>query len=470
VFKENNKLVVALQSLKTALQINPDYAEAQQNYSSLLGSLSNYDDVVKHSDIALALKDSPTIWESRLFAWIYHPDLSAETICNEHARWGERFPEPQDASFSEHDRSTNRRLRVGYVSPDFRDHSCRYFFEPLFSQHDHTHFELFAYSNVKLEGEDEHTQRFKTYFDAWRNIRHITDEEVFKMIRQDQIDILIDGCGHMKDTRLELFALKPAPIQITWLGAAWTTGLKQMDYALYDPFMAPSEIQGIEQAVRLRNWGTYRPGEKARGVAVTTLPALSNGYITFGYSGRTERLNYKVFRTWARVLICIPDARLIIDYKCFADPATCDYFRSFMAGFGMDISRVTLRFSDDIFEALGEVDVLLDSFPHSGGTMLYDAVWMGVPIITLASRPPVGRIGTSLMINLDLPHWVAQDEDEYVSKAVGLTQDVEGLAELRAGMRERMSGSNLMDEKGFASDVENTYQKIWQTWCMEVNN
>jgi predicted O-linked N-acetylglucosamine transferase (SPINDLY family) len=357
---------------------------------------------------------------------------------------------------------------VGYVSPDFRNHSCRYFFEPLFSQHDHTHFELFAYSNVLLE--DEHTQRFKTYFDSWRDIRYVPDEEVFKMIRQDQIDILVDGCGHMKDTRLELFALKPAPIQITWLGAAWTTGLKQMDYALYDPFMAPPEIQGIEQAVRLRNWGTYRPGEKARGAAVTTLPALSNGYITFGYSGRTERLNYKVFRTWARVLTCIPDARLIIDYKCFSDPATCNYFLGFMAEFGMDVSRITLRFSEDIFEALGEIDVLLDSFPHSGGTMLYDAVWMGVPIITLASRPPVGRIGTSLMTNLDLPHWVAQDEDGYISNAVGLTQDVEALAELRAGMRERMSGSNLMDEKGFANDVENAYQKIWQTWCMEINN
>ena len=430
--------------------------------------MSNYSDVITYSNHAIDLKDDPKLWETRLYIWIYHPDLSAEAICAEHVRWGERFPETKEGQFLTHDRTLNRRLRIGYVSPDFREHSCRFYFEPLLSQHDHARVELFAYSNVKFE--DEHTQRFKTYFDTWRNIRHVSDHQVAEMILNDQIDILIDGCGHMKYTRLELFALKPAPIQVTWLGAAWTTGLKQMDYVLFDPYMAPPEIQTSEIVVQLpRTWAAYRPSEKATSIAVTTLPALENEYITFGYSGRSERLNYKVFRTWGKLLQLLPKARLIIDYKCFSDPATQVYYKDFMAEQGVDIDRVNLRHSDNIFTALGEIDIVLDSFPHSGGTMLFDALWMGVPAITLASRPPVGRIGTSLMTNLDLAHWVAQDEESYISKAVELGRDIKELARLRSGMRKRMRESPVMDEKGFANDVENAYRIVWTDWCTKTD-
>ena len=390
-------------------------------------------------------------------------------FCDEHIRWGERFPEVSGTLFVNHDRQVNRRLRIGYVSPDFRNHSCRYFFEPLFSQHDHARFEVFAYSNVKRE--DEHTQRFKGYFDAWRDISYVSDEDAFEMIRKDKIDILIDGCGHMQGARLEVFALKPAPIQVTWLGAAWTTGLKQMDYALFDPYMAPPEIHTSEEVLHLpHTWAAYRPGEKASQASVTLLPALKNGYITFGYSGRTERLNYKVFGVWGQLLARIPDARLIMDYKCFSDPATKVYFEDFMAGFGMDMDRVTLRHSANIFDALGEVDILLDSFPHSGGTMLFDALWMGVPVITIASRPPVGRIGTSLIHNIGLGDWVSEDEESYIAKAVTFSKDFEALSLLRLGMRERMRASPVMDEAGFAVDVETTYLKIWRDWCKNVGS
>jgi protein O-GlcNAc transferase len=461
--RELDQLEAAVKHFEQALAIKPDLAVANQGYSSLLGYMSNYDDVIRYSDIAIDLKDDPKIWESRLYSWIYHPDLSAETICAEHIRWGESFPETTKNIFSKHDRTFNRRLRIGYVSPDFREHSCRFYFEPLFSQHDQVRVELFAYSNVGLE--DEHTQRFKTYFETWRNIRHISDQEASEMIRNDKIDILIDGCGHMKGSRLELFALKPAPIQVTWLGAAWTTGLKQMDYVLFDPYMAPPEIKTSEVVVQLpRTWAAYRPSEKATNTTVTVLPALQNGYITFGYSGRSERLNYKVFRTWGKLLKQLPKAQLVIDYKSFSSPSTQAYYQNFMTEQGMDISRVTLRHSTNIFTALGGIDILLDSFPHSGGTMLFDALWMGVPTITLASRPPVGRIGTSLMINLNLADWVAYTEESYIAKAVEFAADIKELAKLRSDMRERMRKSPVMDEKGFAHDVENAYRKMWRDW------
>jgi predicted O-linked N-acetylglucosamine transferase (SPINDLY family) len=432
--------------------------------------MSDWTDVIKHSNIAISLADdSAIIWSNRLFCWIYHPDLSDKSICDEHIRWGERFAEPEDIVFLQRERNPDRRLRIGYVSPDFRAHSCRFFFEPLFAHHNHTHFELFAYANVKRE--DSYTQQLKTYFDAWRDIYPLSDQEVFQRIQEDQIDILVDGCGHMIDTRLELFALKPAPIQVTWLGAAWTTGLKQMDYAVFDPYMGRRGVQTSEQVVQLpRTWAAFRPDEKATNEVVTVLPALHNGYITFGYSGRTERLNYKVFRTWGDLLKRLPDARLVIDYKCFADADTRTYYEEFMAGFGIDVGRVTLQYSANIFATLGEVDILLDSFPHNGGTMLYNALWMGVPTITLAGRPPLGRIGESLMTNLGLANWVAIDEASYVEKAVAFATDFDGLAALRLGMRERMAASAVMDEEGFACDMEAAFRTMWKDWCANTDH
>jgi len=459
----------ALDNYDKAISINPNYASAHQNRSIVLAYLSDYRGVIAHNNIALAqAPESSAIWEGRLYTWIYHPDLSTNEIVAEHIRWGERFPMPAEDKFINHQRSVHRRLRVGYVSPDFRGHTCRFYFDPLFSQHDHTKFEFFAYSNVAIE--DEHTQRFKTYFDTWRNIYGVSDQNVAEMVQCDQIDILVDACGHMLDTRLEVFALKPAPIQVTWLGAAWTTGLKQIDYALFDPYMGPLGTQASETIVQLpRTWAAFRPSEKALKTAVASLPALKNGHITFGYSGRSERLNYKVFHAWGKLLQRLPQARLILDFKAFSDPPTQAYFQKFMSEHGIDVERVTLRNSANIFEGLGEIDIVLDSFPHSGGTMLFDALWMGVPTVTLASRPPVGRIGTSLMTNLGLPEWVAQDEEGYINKAVEFASDFDRLAELRAGMRERMSASPVMDEKGFARDVENAYKVMWQDWCGKVD-
>jgi predicted O-linked N-acetylglucosamine transferase (SPINDLY family) len=318
--------------------------------------------------------------------------------------------------------------------------------------------------------EDKHTQRLKPYFDHWRNILGVSDEAAAEMIRNDKIDILVDGCGNMLGTRLTVFAHKPAPIQVTWLGSAWTTGLPQMDYVLFDPYMAPEGAAASEQIVRLpRTWASFRPGERARQASVKSLPALTNGYVTFGYSGRTERLNHRVFHTWGKILKRMPQAQLILDFKAFNDPKTQAYYKEFLAQHGIDTTRVVMRNSKNIFDGLGDIDILLDSFPHSGGTMLFDAIWMGVPAITLASPRPVGRIGTSLMTNLGLPEWVAQDEREYEDKAVAFAQDIPALSSLRSGMRARMQASPVMDEKAFAQDVENAFKTMWRNWIDSSN-
>ena len=436
--------------------------------------MSNYKDVCKFSDEALnyglqrlSFDQQSIIWSSRLYSFIYHPDLSAKEVCAEHIKWGNRFADLGQEGFVAHNRATGRKLRIGYVSPDFRGHTCRFYFEPLFSSHDKTQFELFAYANVIVQ--DEHTERMKTYFNGgWRDIVGVLDEAVAKMIRDDQIDILVDGCGHMVHTRLTVFAHKPAPIQVTWLGSAWTTGLPQMDYVLFDPYMAPDGTAVSEKIVHLpRTWAAFRPGEKARQCAVKPAPVIQNGYVTFGYTGRTERLNYRVLHAWGKILKRLPQARLMLDYKAFNDPKTKAYYQNFLYEHGLDTTRVTLRYSEDIFEGLGDIDILLDSFPHSGGTMLFDALWMGVPAVTLASNRPVGRIGTSLMTNLGLPEWVSHNEQEYEDKAVAFALDVSGLESLRSKMRVRMQGSSVMDEKAFAQDVEAAFKTMWNNWLLE---
>jgi len=474
--KDLGRLAEAETSYKKAIALNPELATAKQNYSLLLAFMSNYTDLHKFSDDALKhaqlncsnANELLKIWEARLFTYIYHPDLSAQEICDEHKRWGNQFASLGQEAFADHDRTPKRRLRIGYVSPDFRGHTCRFYFEPLFSQHDHTNFELFAYSSVLHE--DEHTQRFKPYFDHWRDIHRLSDEAAAQMIRQDKIDILVDGCGHMMDTRLTVFAHKPAPIQVTWLGSAWTTGLPQMDYVLFDPYMAPEGTAASEQIVRLpRTWAAFRPGERATQASVKASPAITNGYVTFGYSGRSERLNHRVFNAWGRILARLPEARLVLDYKAFVDPNTQAYYKDFLQKHGVNTSRIIMRNSENIFEGLGDIDILLDSFPHSGGTMLFDAIWMGVPALTLASPRPVGRIGTSLMTNLGLPDWVAQDQQEYEDKAITFAQDIPALASIRSGMRARMQASAVMNEKAFSQDVENAYQTMWCNWVSYLN-
>ena len=464
VLARQGRLIEAEEVCRRTLSFKPDYEEIRQLLANTLAHLSKYADVVKESDRALeAGSVHPVIWEQRLYAFSYHPDLNSEDIYKEFVRWGDRFPEPR-VDFRSHDRNPNRRLRIGYVSPDFRKHTSRFYFWPLFQHHDRNSFELFAYSNV--EDEVAWTGLFREQFEHWRDIRKLDDEAAAELVRADGIDILVDLCGHMLDDRLGLFALKPAPIQATWLGSAWTTGLKAMDYVLFDPHVAPEGTLTRETIIRLpHSFMVFQP--KVDTPAVVAAPCLTNGFVTFGYTGRTERLNHRTFRVWGEILKRLPDARLILDYTPFSDPRTQEHYRAFLAKLGVDTERVIMRNSPNIFEGLNDIDILLDSFPHGGGTMLMDALWMGVPALTLACRPPVGRLGLGMLMNLGLPEWVAYSEEEFVDKACQFAGDIQTLTELRLGMRERMLKSPLMDGPGFARGVEDAYRAMFVHWRKE---
>ena len=443
-------------------RFNVSEAFAHQGLSSAYAKLADFDQVVAESDAAMKiLPDDAVLWERRLYAFSYHPDLGVEEIFSEFVRWGDRFAAPV-VDFSTHDRIPGRRLKIAYVSPDFRRHTSRFYFLPFFANHDSANVEIFAYSNVKVE--DEFSARFKAVFHHWRDIRECSDAEVAAMVRADGIDILVDGCNHMRDDRLGVFTLKPAPIQVTWLGAAWTTGLKAVDYVLFDRYIAPPQTIARENIVRLPH--CFVPFQA---MVETDLPqappCVKNGYVTFAYSGRTERLNHHTFRVWGEILRRMPTAQLVLDFRHFADALNRQHFQALMARHGLGPERVVMRNSSNIFKGLHDFDILLDCFPHSGGTMLVDALWMGVPALTLAGRPPLGRIGTTFVTNIGLPQWVAYSEQEYIDKACAFGADTQGLIELRAGMRERLLNSRLMDGKGFARGVESAYRTMWKRFC-----
>lgn len=475
VEEERGRLVLAVEGYRRALallersgaeagsvRLKEAAAYAHQGLSSTLAKLADFDDVRMQSDAAIALRPlDRVLWEKRLYALSYHPDLPVEEIFAEFVRWGDSFSAPV-TDFRAHDRTPGRRLRIGYVSPDFRRHTSRFYFWPLFANHDPQKVELFAYSNVRQD--DEFTGKFRTAFHHWREIRQLSDADAAALIRDDGIDILVDGCNHMRDDRLGIFALKPAPIQVTWLGAAWTTGLPSVDYVLFDPYIAPPQTIARESIVRLPHCFASFDGHKQTDLPKPP-PCLRNGYVTFGYSGRTERLNHRTFRAWGEILRRLPDARLILDFKNFVDPQNQNYYLRLLSEQGVDTERVDMRNSSDIFVGLHDFDILLDSFPHSGGTMLVDALWMGVPTLTLAGRPPLGRIGSTFMMNLELPEWIAHDEADFVDKAVSFATDVDGLVRLRAGMRERMQRSPFMDGPAFARAVEWAFNAMWTRYC-----
>jgi protein O-GlcNAc transferase len=469
IYKEMGRYAEALVEMSQAVQTDPKSSASNQALAEMLAHLSTWDEVTKYSDLAVTLNDNfGKLWESRLYISIYHPTASEADIFNEHVRWGLRQSQNMlPKSFPKNYSPDGRTLRVGFVSPDFRQHSCKFYFEPLFENYDKNKFEFYAYSNVKCE--DQVTAKFKQHFTVWRNIRGVPDSSAFEIIRNDEIDILVDACGHMDGGRTSLFSLKPAPVQATWLGAAYTSGLKEIDYIIFDPHMAPAGTLATEEIFRLpRTWAAFRPGLKASCENVSPSPSLTNGYITFGYSGRSERLNSRVFNTWAEILKRLPKAKLMLDSKVFADIHTQKYYQNILLSHGISQQRLILRCSQNIFQGLSDVDILLDSFPHSGGTMLFDALWMGVPVLTLASRPPVGRIGTSLLMNLGLPKWVAASEAEYIEKAIEYASDPMALSELRAGMRARMQSSPIMDELGFASDMGVAFIEMWKKYQSEI--
>jgi protein O-GlcNAc transferase len=457
----------ALACYRRALQLKPDFAEAHNNLGNALKDQSQLDEAIGHYREALGLKpDYPDAHSNLLFALNYHPDMDAQDIYRAYQEYDASRAMPLRSVWRAHgnDKNSQRRLRVGYVSPDFRNHSCKYFLEPLLARHDKTQVEVYAYA--ELNQEDEASARYRSYVEHWIPTKEMSDAQLALRIRADGIDILVDLAGHTSGNRLLTFAHKPAPVSVSWLGYGYTTGLSAIDYYLTDEICAPAGSENLfaEQPWRVATPAyVYRP--KVGMGEVNSLPASQRGYITFGTLTRAVRINPRTVRAWAEILNAVPDARLVVDSASFYSPAMQEKLAANFVRQGIARDRLSIGFHSPPWDTLRGTDIGLDCFPHNSGATLFETLYMGVPYITLAGRPSVGRLGGSILHGAGHPEWIAESEDEYVAKAVELASDIARLAEVRAALRGEMQASALMDEAGFARKVEAAYRGMWQNWC-----
>lgn len=367
-------------------------------------------------------------------------------------------------------------LRIGFVSSNFCDHPVGYFLESTIEQicidpQLRAQLTLIAYSNQSLE--DEYTQRLRNRFALWRRVDEWSDDALVEQVKQDKIDILIDLSGHTQGGRLSVFAQKPAPLQVGWLGYWGSTGLAAMDYVLADPVSVPAD-EGhwfVEKVWRLPHL-RYCFSIPSKAPQVGAAPCIQSQKITFGCYQNLIKINDEVLKLWSRILTDCPEAFLRIQAHDFIKQSSKDRFIERMNEAGLDLNRVKLvggMTIEQYLESYSEVDILLDTFPYPGGTTTAEALWMGVPTITLSTIGMLGRQGEALMVNAGLPDWVAYSEEEYVQKAIGwgnadLAQR-QILAELRAEMREQVKESPVFNAKQFAGEFVDSLYRMWNEKC-----
>ena len=461
----------AMMASEKALELDPGQHRWMRNLASALKDLGQFDAAEAMFRQILAQRPADAAAHGALlFCLNYHPDKTPEAIVAEYRRWDDahaRPLRPKDLVF-DNDRDPERRLRVGLVSPDFREHSARHFLLPIMQGLDRERLEIVCYAEVARP--DATTRQFMALADHWRSTVGLTDEALAELIRSDGTDILIDLGGHSASSRLMAFASKPAPVQVAhMLGCGYTSGLSAMDAFLADEALAPEGADAlfVEPLMRLdRIPLAYSPPRDMPPVGPT--PALAKGHVTFGYFGRPERINDRVVAAWSAILKGVPGARLMLNAKAFQEEAFQTLFREQFAAHGVGPERLEMVFTSPqprTWAAYGEVDIALDPFPHNAGTTTIEALWLGVPVLSIKDRPSVGRFGASILGAVGLGDWVADDVGAYVSKAIAAAHDLEGLEALRASMRERFLASPLADAEGLGRSLSAGLRDLWRAWC-----
>lgn len=463
---ERDLLDEAREAVQNSIRLNPKYLHAQNNMGNLLRQSGKVHEAIAQFDRALEIEPADTMVNSnRLYTLYYDPELSAKAILEEHRKWNDRVAKPlgENRKSHENDRSPDRRLKIGYVSPNFWGHCQALFTVPLFSNHDHKNFEIYCYSDVKAP--DAMTGKLRGWADHWRNIVARSDEQVADMIREDRIDILVDLTLHMAENRMLLFARKPAPVQVTWLGYPGTTGLETMDYRLTDPYLDPpggSDENYTENSVRLPHtfWCLDRAAlEGPEAPPVNALPAIEAGHITFGCVNNFCKVNQPLLELWKRVLDAVANSRMLM----LAPPGSSREWVKQTLGERVDFVGRENR--TGYMKYYHRIDIGLDTLPYNGHTTTLDSLWMGAPVVTIVGETVVGRAGFSQMSNLGLTELVAKSPEEFVDIAVKLAGDQPRLIELRQTLRDRMRASPLLDGATFARDVEAAYRSIWRLYC-----
>jgi predicted O-linked N-acetylglucosamine transferase (SPINDLY family) len=461
----------AIHAYRRAIDVDPRHPIAHCGLGIALAGLGRIEEAMVAISKAFEVKpDYEAARSAYLFLLNYSPKHDPQAIFEEHRKWARARAESlsADARPFENDRTPNRRLRIGYVSPDFKQHSVAFFLTPVLANHDHSAFEVYCYSDVR--NPDPATHQLRGYADCWRDIAGLSDKQVANLVRSDHIDVLIDLAVHSGNNRLLAFARRAAPVQATWLGYAGTTGLSTMDYKITDRYLDPvgtAEGCHSEQLIRLPDcYFCYTPPPGYP--EVSPLPALRRGFVTFAAFQNLAKVSLKAIELWAGLLRQVAGSQLALKGRGLGSNATRQRLIAAFADCGIGSER--LRFGHwgtmvEYLQGFSDVDIALDTTPFTGGTTTCHALWMGIPVVTLAGSSAVGRVGASILHTLSLPSLIARTPEEFAQVGARLAQDLASLAALRAGLRSRMKRSPLMDAERFTRNIEATFTAMWQSWC-----
>lgn len=471
VFVRKWQLQDANECYRHALKLEPDNALSLAAYGNALREQGDIDGAIDMLVRSKAREQfNSAYWDCLLFTLNYNLSTSRAKALEYSLAYDESLqlrlkelgvsPKKDFKSITAKDR-----LKIGFVSPDFCVHSCAYFLLPLFENLNHDRFEIYCYSNV--EKADKITERFQDLADHWHNAVGQTDQELASKIKNDGIDILVDLAGHTKGNRLPMFGMKPAPVQVTWLGYPNTTGLRTMDYRLIDSVSDPidSDAYHTEKLLRLpHGFLCFQPLTPMPDVV--SLPALEKDYVTFGCMNNFSKVTNEVLDLWAQLLQEVPDSRLLLKAKQLSDKDIQARVISHFQEQGIETTRITLHghlpSRDDHFDQYHHIDIGLDPFPYNGTTTTCEALWMGVPVICLNGDRHAGRVGVSLLTHAGLSQFIAADKDHYLAIANELAHDLDKLAQLRGSLRPTLQASDLCNPKQFTGDMEDTFQAMWQ--------
>jgi protein O-GlcNAc transferase len=464
VLREMRKWDESAAAHRMALALNPEFPEAWTNLGAVERTLGRIEQAVDCHRRALQINPNHSgIHSNLLYALHFLEGCDGAAILREARQWDERHARalaPGPAPRSAKDRG-NRRLRVGYVSPDFRQHVVGSNLLPILQQHDRRRFEIFCYSSVARP--DSLTEEIRRHVENWRDIASVDDQRAAQIVGEDKIDILVDLTLHMARNRLLVFARKRAPVQATYLGYCSTTGLSAMDYRLSDPYLDPpgGDLSVYRERTILlpRTYWRYRPGGATP--EVSALPALSGGGVRFGCLNSFAKVSPAALKLWAKVLRAVPGSLLLLHAPADSCRRAAARMMETEGVAAHRLEFVPRQEWDEYIQTYQRIDIALDPFPYGGGITTCDALWMGAPVVSLVGRTAVGRGGKSILNNLGLSQLAADTPERYVQIAAGLAGDLGQLAALRSDLRRRMRNSPLMDGAGLARDIESAYERMW---------
>jgi len=472
VLTKLGKLDEATECCLLGLQLDPQLSGGYYNLGVIKRDLGDLEEALRNYEKAIELKpDFPIAYSNLLFTISQIRIRSDEENIKRAREFGEVVGRTARTFTSFNCPKEADRLRVGFVSGDLRNHPVGYWTEGFLAEIDNSKIELIAYPT--LPNEDELTRRLRSFFSKWQPVYGQDDEAVAKMIHDDHIHVLFDMSGHTQYNRLPVFAWKPAPVQVSWLGYFATTGLNEMDYILGDPYVTPKSEEGhfVENIWPMpESYVCFTPPDVD--IEVNELPAISSESITFGCFNNLIKINDEVVSVWSRILKALPGSRMFLKTKTLNSEEECRKIKERFLNHGVESGRLILEGESPrsgLLAAYQRVDIALDPFPYPGGTTSAESVWMGVPVVTLRGKNFLSHVGESIITNAGLPDWVAIDEEDYVRKAIDFASDLDALSSLRSGLRAKLLTSPLYDTKRFARYFETAVRDMWKKWLEKQN-